>query len=297
MLLTRQKILLTLLESFGGKLLATDFQKYLFLFTQLCEKEKSFDFVPYRFGCFSFQSMADKKKLIEKGYLKDTTEWELQGTEEITAFSLDSGVKKKLGDFSLKFKNLKGKALIQHIYKKYPYYAIRSEIAKENLSAEDFAIVENMKPVRRRSPLFATIGYEGSSIESYINTLIQNDIRVLVDVRKNPISRKYGFSKNTLSSLLGKLGIEYQHIPALGIESTERQHLTTQSDYDLLFSRYEKTVLKSETNALNELYSIYLDKKRIAITCFEKEHCQCHRSRVANSIQSISKNTVEIQNL
>ncbi|WP_348602891.1 DUF488 family protein [Bartonella tribocorum] len=42
---------------------------------------------------------------------------------------------------------------------------------------------------------FFTIGYEGKSLENYLNCLLENNIKILCDVRKNPISRKYGFSK------------------------------------------------------------------------------------------------------
>jgi hypothetical protein len=297
MLLSRQKLILTLLASFGGKSSATDFQKYLFLFTQLCEKEKSFDFVPYKFGCFSFQSMTDKRKLIEKGYLKDCNEWELASNLSISSIQCEKDKAEKISKFCLKFKTIKGKKLIQYVYKSYPYYAINSEIAAEHLTESELATISTARPVKKRTSTFSTIGYEGSSIEAYINKLIKNDIHILIDVRKNPISRKYGFSKNTLSSLLEKVGIEYMHMPSLGIESSERQELNSQSDYDLLFDRYETDVLKKETQSLNSLYAIFLDKKRVAITCFEKEHCQCHRSRVANSIKKISKDTIEIQHL
>lgn len=297
MLLSRQKLIITLLSSFGGKLAATDFQKYLFLFTQMCEKEKSFDFVPYRFGCFSFQAMADKRKLVEKGFLKDSTEWELADNAQPSQNKSEKDTAEKLSKFAGKFKTIKGKKLIQHVYKSYPYYAINSEIATEHLTEDELAKVNEVKPIRRRSLAFATIGYEGTSVETYINKLIQNDIRVLVDVRKNPISRKYGFSKSTLSSLLERLGIEYVHIPALGIESSERQELNSQRDYDLLFDRYEKDVLIREKEALQSLYQLFHDKKRIAITCFEKDHCQCHRSRVANCIQQLSDNTIDILHL
>jgi len=73
MIFKRQKILLALLEYFGGSLHSTDLQKYLFLFTRL-QEEKSYHFVPYKFGCFSFQAYDDRRKLISKGILKKNME-------------------------------------------------------------------------------------------------------------------------------------------------------------------------------------------------------------------------------
>jgi len=65
MLFERQRVLLTLLDALGGKVALTDFQKLLFLYTRQ-EAEPSYEFVPYRFGCFSFTSYADKRRLIER---------------------------------------------------------------------------------------------------------------------------------------------------------------------------------------------------------------------------------------
>jgi uncharacterized protein (DUF488 family) len=297
MLFHRQKVLLALLDALGGKHLATDFQKYLFLFTQLCEKDHSYDFVPYRFGCYSFQASADKQKLIEKGYLKDTTGWEIAKSDLNYTKVLNKDFEKKLSLFIDRFGTMRGKKLIKYVYDNFPYYAINSEITKEHLDAEGLEKVIRARPTTRRKPIFSTIGYEGNSVETYLNKLLENDIRMLVDVRKNPISRKYGFSKKTLSSLLGKMGIEYVHIPELGIQSSDRQELNTQTDYDKLFERYENTVLKDQQGSLQKLLDLFNDNKRIAITCYEENPQQCHRSRVALAIESIAKNKVITQHL
>ena len=62
MLFERQRLLLTLLDAVGEPVGNTDFQKLLFLYTQECETRPSYDFVPYKFGAFSFTSYADKRK-------------------------------------------------------------------------------------------------------------------------------------------------------------------------------------------------------------------------------------------
>ena len=72
-----------------------------------------------------------------------------------------------------------------------------------------------------------------NDIEAFINNLIQNDIRLLCDVRKNPLSRKFGFSKGKLSHILDTIGIKYVHIPDLGIESDKRRSLDTIMSVDL----------------------------------------------------------------
>jgi Domain of unknown function DUF488 len=279
----RQKVLLGLLETFDGSLPNTDFQKYLFLYTRLCEKNHSYEFVPYKFGCFSFQSAADKAKLVELGYLEDVADWKLTESRKSHIKQLNKGDDKKLVLFKSKYGKLKGKKLLHHVYSGYPYYATNSLVAEEILNEEEFSSVKKLK-VRRRLNLFATIGYEGIPVESYINKLIENDVRALVDVRKNPLSRKYGFSKSKLSDLLGKVGIEYLHMPELGIVSDKRKTLNTRRDYDDLFNEYERTVLVDQSDALKQLHETYLEKKRIAITCFEGCHTMCHRHKVSDAI-------------
>lgn len=278
----RQKTLLGLLKAFKGHLPRRDFQKYLFLFSQEFEKQPSFEFVPYKFGCFSFQSYADKRRLVEIGALIDDENWRLsKNFDEGDLFDDEA-----FDRFYKKYSALKGDKLVQDVYRRYPYYAIKSEIASRLMDSQEIASIAAALPKDSKPCLF-TIGYEGSSFEGYLNRLIKNNVIALVDVRRNPLSRKYGFSKKTLSETVQKLGIEYIHIPELGISSDQRQELNTQADYDRLFASYEKNELKKNKAAVNQLFEIIKDRKRVAITCFEAHVCMCHRSRVAKALQQI----------
>jgi len=136
-------------------------------------------------------------------------------------------------------------------------------------------------------PQLFTIGYEGITLETYINKLIINDVHVLCDVRKNAYSQKYGFSKSQLQKACEGVGISYIHMPELGINSDKRQHLISQNDYDLLFEDYEKNTLQNNSNALLRIKEILKKEKRVALTCFEKNPLQCHRSRIANALMQL----------
>jgi hypothetical protein len=277
----RQKTLVGLLSAFGGHLPSTDFQKYLFLFTREFEQEPSFEFVPYRFGSFSFQSYADKRRLVEIGALTDAEDWQLQdgfsteGLFEEAAFSRCYA----------KYSHLQGTKLLQDVYRRYPYYAIKSERAAQIMTDQEMSAITSARPAAAAACFF-TIGYEGSSLEGYLNRLLKNNVKTLVDVRRNPLSRKYGFSKKTLSDTLRKLGIGYVHIPELGIAAVRRQQLNTQADYDRLFDSYERQELKQNARALQDLFNIFLKDKRVAITCFEAKVCMCHRGRVAEAMSA-----------
>ena len=98
---------------------------------------------------------------------------------------------------------------------------------------------------------------------------------------------KFGFSKSLLKRYCNSLDIEYIHIPEVGINSDKRQQLETQADYDFLFAEYRKTTLSETSEAQKQILSLLNQNKRIALTCFEAEPCQCHRSHLANAIQCL----------
>ena len=164
-----------------------------------------------------------------------------------------------------------------------PVYAIRSTIAKEVLPGKLYDRVEKVIP-KDDSPTLFTIGYEGISLEKYLQKLITNNIKLLVDVRRNPLSMKFGFSKTLLKRYCNSLGIEYIHTPEVGIESNKRKTLENQSDYDKLFFEYRKTTLKETPEVQKQILKLLEKNRRIALTCFEADPCQCHRTHLAASI-------------
>lgn len=194
--------------------------------------------------------------------------------------------RQKLLNVKAEFGRMTQTDLIRYTYQKYPYYAINSNIAHELLSETELAAVEKQKR-RISEPQLFSIGYEGITFEGYINKLIINDVHVLCDVRKNAYSQKYGFSKSQLQKACLGVGIQYVHIPDLGIESEQRQELNSQADYDRLFERYEQTTLIKNHSALLKVRELIETENRVALTCFEKNPLQCHRSRVAKALMQL----------
>lgn len=285
MLFRRQHVLLTLLDALGGAVKHTDFQKLLFLFTQECEAEPSYEFVPYRFGGFSFTSYADKRKLIEKGFLADDDQhWELTDVGRKVARERAVNPLQAVA-FCRQHAKLRGNGLIIEQYKRYPYYAARSELLdKLALEPEALARIVAARPKPQAAGLL-TIGYEGRSLESYLNELLRSGVTILCDVRRNPLSRKYGFSKGTLSKACAGVGIRYEHLPELGIASEARQGLATQADYDELFAEYERTALPRQGVALGIIAGWIAAGDRVALTCYERLPEQCHRHCVAEALE------------
>ncbi len=142
-----------------------------------------------------------------------------------------------------------------------------------------------------------TIGYEGRDIEEYLQLLEENIIKVVVDVRRNPISRKYGFSKKRLIKMLALEGIDYMHYPELGIESVRRRSLKTRADYFSLFHWYENEVLDKKKDVLEEIIDRIISDERVALTCFEADPTLCHRSKVSEKISEIATKGLKLVHL
>jgi hypothetical protein len=285
MLFERQKCLLALVDSLGGDVRALDFQKLLFLYCREVETTPSYEFVPYRYGGFSFTSYADKRRLVEQGLLTNQEHcWKLTPAGQRVA-TVGPMVRMRMDQFSKRHVKLRGDALVAEAYRRHPFYAIRSEMAGCVLAGDvpALAAIQAARPPAGVRGV-CTIGYEGSSLEGYLNRLLHAGVTLLCDVRRNPLSRKYGFSKNTLAKACDSLGIRYEHLPELGIASDERQELHTQADYEALFAAYERESLPRQTGALKKIGAWVQAGERVALTCFEKLPEQCHRHCVAEAL-------------
>lgn len=289
----RKKIALAILEKMGGLVSAICMQKYLFIYIRLLGGERIYDFVPYKYGCFSFQANQDFVSLSNNGYI--TTE-QSDGVDVRYRMNYRLNIMSSLNLFDIErvnqlyneFGQMSQNDLVAFTYRKWPFTAINSAIKEKLLNKEDLAKVQAQKDrFVRAEPMLFTIGYEGFTLETYLRQLISNDVRVLCDVRKNAFSMKYGFSKAILQKACEGVGIKYVHVPALGIESNQRQTLETQYDYDVLFERYEQTTLRNNWKYLLEVRELISRYGRVCLTCFEKNPKQCHRTRVALALMRI----------
>ncbi|HVN47371.1 MAG TPA: DUF488 domain-containing protein, partial [Bacteroidota bacterium] len=202
----------------------------------------------------------------------------------------------RIDSFAARTKELRGKELVRYIYTQYPHYAARSEIKEQVLNKEELQMVESSTNTDH-SICLMTIGYEGKTIDAYIDMLIRHNVSLVVDVRRNPISMKYGFSKTRLNDYLNRAGIDYEHIPALGIESSQRKHLETQEDYRVLFEHYAVESLPHREEELRRIQQLIEQHRRIALTCFEADYHSCHRHKITEYLQSGKQWSIPIHHL
>jgi hypothetical protein len=264
MLYTRQKLLLALLDTQEECIVGTDFHNLLFLYTREFEQVPSYDFVPCEEGRLSFTVRADAGNLLTRGLLlREGEEWILARTGRELARSIP-GLAHKAAYFNECYRDLRGAELT----------------AKVCASSDD-----NPRARQIVAPGLWTIGYEGKSLERYLNQLLRAGITLLCDVRRNAFSRKYGFSKSTLKAACECMGIRYEHLPQLGIASERRRELAGVRDHELLFADYVRRDLPQQRELMTRIARWIQDEaQRVALTCFESDASHCHRHCVADAL-------------
>lgn len=291
----RRKIILALIQSFEGTIEKITLQKLLFLFT-LRQDKPDYDFVPFHYGCFSFSANADLTAMVKHGLLTEDKNSFSRTDKTNHVSALNEKDKRILVEVKNSYGKMSSTSLMKHTYLNHNYYAINSKVAKDLLTNDQYKKIIASKPISNRTILF-TIGYEGISLEEYLNRLIKNDVKLLIDVRNNPMSMKFGFSKSQIKKYCESLGIEYLHIPEVGIQSEHRKELRTQKDYDKLFISYKEDTLTKTKEYQIKIISLLLEKKRVALTCFEANICQCHRKHLAEAITPIPGCNVELKHI
>jgi uncharacterized protein (DUF488 family) len=139
-------------------------------------------------------------------------------------------------------------------------------------------------PCRPEAPIAVyTAGYEGASIDSFLDGLLRAGIHAIGDVRANPVSRKYGFAGSSMRRIAGKLGLTYEHFPMLGIPSASRKGLGDTVSHEDLFDAYERDILSREPAEIERLARC-MAQRPMVLVCMEKAPEMCHRSRLAKHV-------------
>ena len=128
-----------------------------------------------------------------------------------------------------------------------------------------------------------TVGYEGASLDDFIVTLKRAGVKMVLDIRQLPQSRRRGFSKNQLSTALVGAGLAYRHVRQLGDPKPGRD-AARRGDY-VEFRRIFDEHLSSEASrsALNEAAELVMAVPT-ALLCYERDPKCCHRSIVATHL-------------
>jgi uncharacterized protein (DUF488 family) len=131
---------------------------------------------------------------------------------------------------------------------------------------------------------FYTIGYEGAPPDLFVQTLKVAGVKILLDVRAIPFSRKTGFSKTSLAAHLRAAEIEYLHLKALGNPDKFAKGKVT-GGYR---GRFEAHMKSEGAKADLKRAAAIAGEKTACLMCFERDPEQCHRLIVAGHLAALS---------
>ena len=140
-------------------------------------------------------------------------------------------------------------------------------------------------------PALRTIGYEATTFDRVRDALLGSGVRLLLDVRALPASRKPGFSKRLLAAGLAEAGIGYVHLQPLGTPKPGRD-----------------AVRRGDVAAMQRLFGAHMAEDRpqaalaeaialaratpACLLCFERDHRHCHRALVAEMMSAATGQSV-----
>jgi uncharacterized protein (DUF488 family) len=151
-----------------------------------------------------------------------------------------------------------------------------------------------------------TIGHSTRGIDEFISLLKENEIKLLVDVRAFPGSKRYPqFNKEALAESLNAHGIRYEHFPELGgkrkskpgSRNTAWRNASFRGYADYMETeQFQKGVERLLFFARSDPESIRGRNGRdggeavnpcaIAIMCAEAVWWRCHRSLIADYLKA-----------
>src|ERR1044071_6461720 len=140
-----------------------------------------------------------------------------------------------------------------------------------------------------------TVGHSTRSGEEFGKILLAHEIKVLVDVRSFPGSRRLPqFNKGELAESLRELGIEYRHEPRLGGRRKPRadSHNTVwkNASFRAYADHMESEEFRSGVEDLLEVAA----RERTAVMCAEAVWWRCHRSLIADYLKAEGHNVIHI---
>jgi hypothetical protein len=283
-LVNRQHLLLSLLDALGGHCGNRDFQEFLFLFSQENPTAGLYEFVPCKYGALSFTSYADRREMVTAALLLDTeASWEITDKGRSV---IRPGRHTPLEGFVREFGHLRQESLVRETYRRHPWFATRSELANVVFADEPDALrrIDEARAVGVHASLLS-IGYQGRSLEGYLNELLRAGASQLIDVRRNPSSRQYGFSRSALDLACQSVGILYRHFPELGVSPESRGNPRTQDDFETIYQGFVREGLPQHDRVLSEISAWIRAGERVALTCYDRDPGRSHRRCIAGVLE------------
>lgn len=142
-------------------------------------------------------------------------------------------------------------------------------------------------------PLF-TIGYEGKTVDEFLDALAAAEVELVIDVRAVAASRRPGFSKTALAGALAERDVGYLHLRSLGTPKAGRE-AARKGKVAEMHRIFEGQMATPEAELAMEQALEAAKAKRAALLCFEADAGGCHRAIVADRL--VERAAFEVVNL
>jgi uncharacterized protein (DUF488 family) len=133
-----------------------------------------------------------------------------------------------------------------------------------------------------------TIGHSTRAIDEFISLLKESQIKLLVDVRAFPGSKRYPqFNKEALAKSLSAHGIRYEHFPELGGKRKSRPDSRNTAWRNASFRGYADYMETEQfRKGIERLLEVAVEAGPTAIMCAEAVWWRCHRSLIADYLKA-----------
>jgi uncharacterized protein (DUF488 family) len=129
----------------------------------------------------------------------------------------------------------------------------------------------------------STIGYEGKTIDEFLDLLAKASVELVIDVRAVAASRRPGFSKTALAGALATRGIDYLQLRALGTPKAGRDAARS-GKTAVMRAIYSEHLETPEAELALEQANAAAMERQSALLCYESKAGCCHRAMVAERL-------------
>jgi len=132
---------------------------------------------------------------------------------------------------------------------------------------------------------FFTFGYTGRPTEEVLDLLKSAGVATVVDIRFSPVSRyKPDFSKSNLRRIVESHGLNYVHLPELGVPKSVRTLAAERGTRDVIWEWYDDNVVSQYVGS-NLHFFFNLADHPMALMCVEIDPRACHRHRLFQALE------------
>jgi uncharacterized protein (DUF488 family) len=132
---------------------------------------------------------------------------------------------------------------------------------------------------------FFTCGYEGRKTEDLFEAFVAAGVRVVLDIRFNPVSMyRPELSKTNLERGLNALEIQYLHIREWGVPRQIRARALETGSRASIWEWYDALVV--EPHFHRNLHRFLNLDHPVAMLCMECDPTECHRHRIFMALEN-----------